>query len=471
MSPAVSLARLFVAALALASVGLVALLLLALSGEIPWGAAIAVAVAMLVGLMWRLRRPMQEAVVIAAAADRLAEVDAAGTVRTPEIIEIAAGLARARALFRERDEEMARRATFAERILEALPDPVLLLDRDRRVVRANSAARELLDIGVTAGDLAGFLRAPTVLAAADAVLADGVARDVAYKVDVPVERHFGVLITPITPAAGTAPAAEDRTSPRAVVRLVDLTAVKRAEEMRADFAANASHELKTPLAALIGFIETLRGPAHDDAKAQDRFLGLMATQAERMRRLVNDLLALSSIELVEHAPPTTPVALAPIVRSVVQALEIPAKARDMRITVAADDDVPSVPGDSEQLAQLIQNLLDNAIKYGAAGSDITVRLAAGSGPAGMPGKAVAVSISDRGDGIPPEHIPRLTERFYRVDSARSREAGGTGLGLAIVKHILSRHRGQLKVDSAVGVGSTFTAYLPAAARSADSAAA
>jgi two-component system phosphate regulon sensor histidine kinase PhoR len=468
MSPAVSLARLFVAALALASVGLVALLLLAVTGEIPWGAATAAAVALLGGLMWRLRRPMQEAVVIAAAADRLAEVDA-GTVRTPEIIEIAAGLARARALFRERDEEMARRAAAAERILEALPDPVLLLDRDRRVVRANTAARELLGIGITAGDLAGFLRAPPVLAAADAVLADDIARDVAYKVDVPVERHFGVLITPIAPVAGTA--AEDRTSPRAVVRLVDLTAVKRAEEMRADFAANASHELKTPLAALIGFIETLRGPAHDDAKARDRFLGLMAAQAERMGRLVNDLLALSSIELVEHAPPTTPVTLAPIVRGVVQALEIPARARDMRITVAADDDLPPVPGDSEQLAQLIQNLLDNAIKYGAAGSEIAVRLTAGAAPAGMPGKAVAISISDRGDGIPPEHIPRLTERFYRVDSARSREAGGTGLGLAIVKHILSRHRGQLKVDSAVGVGSTFTAYLPAAARPADSAAA
>jgi two-component system phosphate regulon sensor histidine kinase PhoR len=245
--------------------------------------------------------------------------------------------------------------------------------------------------------------------------------------------------------------------------LVDLTTVKRAEEMRADFAANASHELKTPLSAIIGFIETLRGPARDDPKAQDRFLGMMAAQAERMARLVNDLLALSSIELVEHAPPTTPVALGTIVRSTAQALEMRATARHMRISLAIDDSLPPVPGDSEQLAQLIQNLLDNAIKYGAAGSEIAVHLALSDAPTGMAGggKAAALSVTDHGDGIPPEHIPRLTERFYRVDSARSREAGGTGLGLAIVKHILGRHRGYLKVDSTVGVGSTFTVYLPA----------
>jgi two-component system phosphate regulon sensor histidine kinase PhoR len=239
--------------------------------------------------------------------------------------------------------------------------------------------------------------------------------------------------------------------------------------MRADFAANASHELKTPLAALIGFIETLRGPARDDAEARERFLPLMAAQAERMARLVNDLLALSAIELTEHAPPTAPVALGTIVRSVTQALEIRAKARDMRIVPRIEDDVPAVPGDPEQLAQLIQNLLDNAIKYGAAGSEITVSLArADAAPAMGGGKAIRLSVTDRGEGIPPEHIPRLTERFYRVDTARSREAGGTGLGLAIVKHIVGRHRGYFKVESAVGAGSTFSVFLPIArAKNAD----
>jgi two-component system phosphate regulon sensor histidine kinase PhoR len=231
--------------------------------------------------------------------------------------------------------------------------------------------------------------------------------------------------------------------------------------MRADFAANASHELKTPLSALIGFIETLRGPARGDPKAQDRFLGLMAAQAERMSRLVNDLLALSSIEQAEHAPATAPVALAAVARVAAQSLETRAEARRMTIEIVADPDLPPVPGDADQIAQLIQNLLDNALKYGAAGTVVTLRLALAAAPPGMgAGKVAALSVTDRGDGIPEEHLPRLTERFYRVDSARSREAGGTGLGLAIVKHIVGRHRGQLKIESTVGAGSTFIAYFP-----------
>jgi two-component system phosphate regulon sensor histidine kinase PhoR len=455
MSPAVSIMRLFFAAVALGAGGLLGVVLLAISNEMPWSAAFLVALALLVGLMWRLWRPMTEAAAIAATADRITDIDAPATMRTPETIEIAAGLARARTSFRQRADELVRRAAAAEGILEALPDPVLLLDRDRRVVRANPAARELLGVDPTGNDLAGFLRAPPVLAAANAVLADRTAREVAYRVEVPIERHFGVRIAPI---AG----ADNGKGPSAVVRLVDLTAVKRAEEMRADFAANASHELKTPLSALIGFIETLRGPARDDPKTQERFLGLMANQAERMARLVNDLLALSSIELVEHAPPTTPVALSAIARAAAQALEIRASQRRMSIDIVVEDGLPPVPGDADQLAQLVQNLLDNALKYGAAGTEVTLRLALVDAPPGMggSGKAVALSVTDRGDGISEEHIPRLTERFYRVDSARSREAGGTGLGLAIVKHILGRHRGQLKIDSAVGNGSTFTAYLP-----------
>ena len=455
MSRAFSFARLFIAALTLGAGGWISLVVLSANAAMPWRAAVIAASALLAWLMWRLRRPMMEAAALAQLADQAGDGDTLSVVRTPEIIEIAAGLARARASFRCRAEELVHRVAAAEGILEALPDPVLLLDRDRRVVRANSAARDLLGVDPTGNDLAGFLRAPAVLDAASAVLADGQAREVAYRVEVPLERHYGVRIAPI------AGAAEDK-GPRAVVRLVDLTAIKRAEEMRADFAANASHELKTPLSSIIGFIETLRGPARDDPKAQERFLGMMAAQAERMARLVNDLLALSSIELVEHAPPTTPVALGPIVRTAAQALEMRATARRMRITVAVDDGLPPVPGDAEQLAQLAQNLLDNAVKYGGAGTEIALRLSAIDAPAGMGGgKAVALSVTDHGDGIPPEHIPRLTERFYRVDSARSREAGGTGLGLAIVKHILGRHRGYLKIDSTVGVGSTFTVYLPA----------
>jgi two-component system phosphate regulon sensor histidine kinase PhoR len=436
------------------------LAVLALAGAMPWGAAVIAAVVLIAGIAWRLARPMRDAAAVAAMAEHATETEIPPAVRTPELIEIGASLARARAGLRAETDALARRAAAAEGILEALPDPVLLLDRDRRVVRANPAARELLGVDPSGDDLAGFLRAPPVLAAARAVLADGQVRELAYRVDVPVERHFGVRIAPV---GGKGSDRGGDKGPRAVVRLVDLTAVKRAEEMRADFAANASHELKTPLSALIGFIETLRGPARDDTKAQERFLGLMAAQAERMSRLVDDLLALSSIELVEHAPPTSPVALGAVVRAAAQALEIRAAERNMKVDIVVDDGLPPVPGDAEQLAQLIQNLLDNALKYGAAGSTVTLRLALVPAPAGMGGgRAVALSVADRGEGIAEEHLPRLTERFYRVDSARSRAAGGTGLGLAIVKHIVGRHRGQLKIESTVGVGSTFTAYLPAA---------
>lgn len=457
MSRAVSIVRLFVAALALGAAGLAALAVLAAAGVVPVWAAILAAAALIAGLMWRLRRPLGEAAAVASTADRVGtDIDTPAVLHTPEIIEIAAGLARARASFRARADELMRRVGVAEGILNALPDPVLLLDRNRRVVRANPAAREILGIEPTGSDLAASLRAPPVLEAASASLADGAPREIAYRVEVPVERHFGVRVAPI-------PGTAEGDGARAVLRLVDLTDVKRAEEMRADFAANASHELKTPLAALIGFIETLRGPARDDAEARDRFLALMASQAERMARLVNDLLALSAIELTEHAPPTTPAALDAIVRSVVQALEIHAKVRDMRIVLKIGDDVPAVPGDPEQLAQLVQNLLDNAIKYGAAGSEVTVSLVRADAPPAMGGgTAVRLSVIDRGEGIPPEHIPRLTERFYRVDTARSREAGGTGLGLAIVKHIVGRHRGYFKIESTVGVGSAFSVFLPVA---------
>jgi two-component system phosphate regulon sensor histidine kinase PhoR len=457
MSRAFSFFRLLVAALTLGAGGWLCLIVLLTTESITWRAAVMTAAALLIWIMWRLHRPMKEAAELAQAADQVSDAETLVAVRTPEIIEIAAGLARARASFRSRVEELVRRLAAAEGILEALPDPVLLLDGDRRVTRANSAALKLLGVDPTGNDLAGFLRAPAVLDAARAALADGRAREVDYRVEVPEERHFGVLIAPI---AGV----EIEKGPRAVVRLVDLTAAKRAEEMRADFAANASHELKTPLSALIGFIETLRGPAHDDEVARERFLGLMAIQAERMARLVNDLLSLSSIEQAEqHAPPTTPVAIAPIARNIAQALEMRAQGRKMHITVTVADDLPTVAGDAEQLSQLIQNLLDNAIKYGATGTEIALKLALADKPTGMSGagKAVVISVTDRGDGISPEHLPRLTERFYRIDSARSREAGGTGLGLAIVKHVIGRHRGLLKIDSDIGVGSTFTAFLPA----------
>jgi two-component system phosphate regulon sensor histidine kinase PhoR len=248
-----------------------------------------------------------------------------------------------------------------------------------------------------------------------------------------------------------------------VLTLHDVTALRRAEQMRADFIANAGHDLKTPLSTLIGFIETLLGPARDDAEARERFLTIMREETQRMARLVDDLRSLTRIEQSEHMPPTGDVALPPLLAHVAAALELRAGERGMRIRLDVPADLPAVQGDRDQLAQLFQNLLDNAIKYGRPHSEIAVTAGTDSARSASD---IWVAVADRGDGIPPEHLPRLTERFYRVDTGRSREMGGTGLGLAIVKHILNRHRGRLEIDSAPGRGSTFTVRLPAAASAA-----
>jgi two-component system phosphate regulon sensor histidine kinase PhoR len=228
--------------------------------------------------------------------------------------------------------------------------------------------------------------------------------------------------------------------------------------MRADFVANASHELKTPIAGLAGFIETLRGPARDDVAARDRFLGIMAEQADRMRRLVDDLLMLSRIEQHEHARPAGEVDVEKVLRGVQDLLQLKASARKVAVELVVDPALPQAVGDYDELTIVFQNLIDNALKY--AKPSTTVRIAAR--PLGE--DFISVAVSDEGDGIPASHLPRLTERFYRVDNARSRALGGTGLGLAIVKHVVNRHRGRLEIQSTQGKGSTFTVTLPRAPR-------
>jgi two-component system phosphate regulon sensor histidine kinase PhoR len=217
--------------------------------------------------------------------------------------------------------------------------------------------------------------------------------------------------------------------------------------------------LKTPLSTLLGFIETLRGPARDDAAARERFLGIMHEQAGRMARLVDDLLSLSRIELNEHIAPTEHVALKQVLDNVAAALELRAGARDIDIELELPDELPEVQGDRDELAQVFQNLLDNAVKYARRDSTVTVTAGAADGTAPA---MLWVAVADQSDGIPSDHLPRLTERFYRVDNARSRELGGTGLGLAVVKHILNRHRGRLDIASTLGRGSIFTVWLTAA---------
>ena len=373
--------------------------------------------------------------------------------------ELDARLERARRGGIARPPEDAKSRDGIEEILDALPDPLLVLDGGRRVVRANAAARALFG-GDTAGrDLAMSLRQPAVLEAADAVLAGAGAQDVGFTLPGPVERYFAGRVVPL---AGAAPEAA-----AALAAFHDLTAVREAERMRADFVANASHELKTPLSSLLGSIETLRGPGREDREAHQKFLPLMHAEAARMARLVEDLLSLSRIERDERTPPEDRIDLRNSLRAAAENLEQEAAARGMTITLELPEALGPVIGDADELGQAWRNLIDNAIKYGRADTTLTVRATAvaaeTSPPALLPGVAtVAVAVIDRGDGIAPEHLPRLTERFYRVDGARSRALGGTGLGLAIVKHIVNRHGGALSVESEPGTGSTFTVSLPAA---------
>ena len=336
------------------------------------------------------------------------------------------------------------------RVLESLDDPLLLLDSAGRITFANRAAEAAVGANTERRHISAALRNPDFLEAVDRVLAGGTPETIAFTMPVPVLRYFRAYI---------ARDGEDEGSLFVLVHIRDLTAVRRSQELRADFLANASHELRTPLAALSGFIDTLKGHAKDDAAAREKFLGIMSIEAGRMRRLIDDLLSLSRIELNEHNRPQVSTDIVAIAQGAAAALAPLAKVDGIVLQIAAHDPL-SVRGDRDELTQVLQNLLHNAIKYGRENSEVRVafgRTAAQA--AGGPGQ-VFVSIADRGDGIPREAIPRLTERFYRVDVKRSREKGGTGLGLAIVKHILNRHQGRLHIESTQGEGSTFTVYLP-----------
>ena len=353
--------------------------------------------------------------------------------------------------------ETARETETRVSVIESIPDPLLLISARLRVTLANQAARELFGRQIVDRDLAAVIRHPEALTAVHRALEGGKGGDVEIALAAPVERVFNVRIQAL-PRNPHEPAS-------ALMLFVDLSTVRRAEQTRVDFVANVSHELRTPLATLLGFIETLQGPAHDDHEARERFLDIMRSQANRMSRLVNDLLSLSRIESNEHTLPKGRVALSLLLETVKATLDLEARRKEMQVRLEIEGDLPDVVGEEDQLAQVIQNLMDNAIKYGRPGTDITVSARrATDRPASYPGprhSAVAIAVRNQGEGIAPEHIPRLTERFYRVAAARSRELGGTGLGLAIVKHILSRHRGTLTIESVPTEGSTFTIYLPA----------
>ncbi len=342
---------------------------------------------------------------------------------------------------------------FLRAVVAGLPDPVVALDRDGRVLALNERARALAPALRQGEPVAFALRMPELIEAIGRATAEGEEQRVIYSERVPIDRWFETIVMPVKREPSAA-------KPDFVLMTFhDLTPLRRVEEMRADFVANASHELRTPLAALLGFIETLQGSAREDAKARERFLAIMQEQARRMARLIDDLLSLSRIELNAHRRPDTPVDLVPIVRQVVDGLQTLARDRGVTVNIEAASALP-VLGDHDELVRIFENLVENALKYGAAGRRVDIKIGPASSADGEP--EAQVSVRDYGPGISPEHLPRLTERFYRVDVTESRAQGGTGLGLALVKHILNRHRGRLTIDSAPGAGATFTVHLPAA---------
>ncbi len=326
-------------------------------------------------------------------------------------------------------------------LIEGLPEAVFVVASSFRVIAINASARRLLPALVRDEPLLRGLRSPDVVEAVGRVFNTGQPQSASWLDRVPIERQFEVHLSPLSIGRMRA----------CVVTLHDVTEARRVDRMRTDFVANASHELRTPLASVLGFIETLQGPAKEDPVAREKFLAIMADQARRMARLVDDLLSLSRIEQKLHMRPDSEVDLTTIVAQIVDSLSALAGENGVEIRFAPAGPVVVV-GDRDELLRVADNLIENAIKYGAdAPVDVIVDEKDGMG---------RILVRDRGPGVAAEHLPRLTERFYRVDIGQSRAKGGTGLGLALVKHIVARHHGRLGIESEPGRGSTFTATIP-----------
>jgi two-component system phosphate regulon sensor histidine kinase PhoR len=369
-------------------------------------------------------------------------------------------------------------AALLDNAFEAMDDPMLIVAGNepddiagRRIILANGAARDLLRIQREGALLVSAMRDPNVLEAVDEALFGEVSRTIDYVAAGAQTRHWKASVRPLPAPGGTH---------LALLRLRDETDVRRMEMMRVDFLANASHELRTPLASLSGFIETLKGHARDDPKARDKFLDIMAAQADRMGRLVADLLSLSRIELNEHIQPSGRVNLQRAASDVVDAVSVLSQERGVTLLLDGEATDARITGDRDEIVQVIQNLADNAIKYSDVGATVELTVRHGldvdqAAAARLPGgtrmslltpdreagaRYVVLTVRDYGPGMAREYLPRLTERFYRVEGQKSGERSGTGLGLAIVKHIVNRHRGGMTVESAPGEGTLFAVYFP-----------
>lgn len=329
-------------------------------------------------------------------------------------------------------------------LVSALPDPAIVVAENGEVVSANEPACALLEVSPVGKHLTLSLRAPNVLYAVDDAIVNQTSSQVEHIIRAAVPRTIEVYVSPL--------GQQNSETRIALIILRDLTYEQQLERMRADFVANASHELRTPLASISGFIETMQGAAKHDPKAQAKFLDVMKVQADRMSVLIDDLLSLSRIEINEHLAPSGQVNLVDVVKKAKDLLARVSKEQNCEVRINMPDTL-SVTGDESQLSQVVINLIENALKYAASGKFIDVEASEQNG-------AVHLMVRDHGPGIAPQHVPRLTERFYRVSVQDSRMRGGTGLGLAIAKHIINRHRGKLLIESVVGQGSQFSIQLP-----------
>jgi two-component system phosphate regulon sensor histidine kinase PhoR len=336
-----------------------------------------------------------------------------------------------------------------DKFIKAIPMACIVIGTDERLRALNPAAEAMFGTAVVGRHFAAVLRQPALLDRIEGALSSRKpARSRYVYTREARERTYDVTITPLEEAPGL------------ILAFDDVTALAEAGEMRSEFVANVSHELRTPLTAISGFVETLRGPAREDAAARDQFLAIMESETRRMHRLVDDLLSLARVEDTERLRPSEEQDIAELVRSSAKSLEGLAAETSVRLRLSGADVPVVVPADPDQMTQVFTNLIENAIKYGGAGGEVSVSVEQVRHDPRLRGPGVIVTVSDTGEGIDERHLGRLTERFYRVDSHRSRGMGGTGLGLAIVKHIVNRHRGRLRIESTPGEGSKFSVALP-----------
>lgn len=354
----------------------------------------------------------------------------------------------------------AHRRVWPDRSLKAMADalsyPAYLIGADGKLRYVNNAGDAAFGPAAIGEPVSYKFRNPVLARVIAEAIEKSERREAEYQDEVPQQRWFHMDIAPVPNARGA------RNTEFFLLSFLDLTQIKRADQMRSDFIANASHELRTPLASVRGFIETIKGPAADDPAAIEQFLTVMLEQAERMSRLIDDLLSLSRIEMKAHVPPQEEVDLVGVLGHVCDSLEPMALAQDITLNRQIDEPGLVIRGDHDELIQVFENLLENACKYGGDGKQIDVSARRLTAETADGDDGVQVEIRDYGAGIPEEHLPRLTERFYRVDIESSREKRGTGLGLAIVKHILMRHGTRLNVSSTMGEGAAFSVIFAAA---------